>query len=360
MSLDEKLNEIQQPTEAAPVEIHDASSLVVSSNAPENVQPVSQGQYITPLDWPDDFSHENGNYNCHCVDCGKTFVGHKRRVQCKLCAEKTSSQRQSDTPDTDAQSAGWWNHPGLPSFCAVNIDFARTLERQRNATRAELAREKALRKGIEDAAYYATACLTQSEESRLAANARAEKAEKECAEWQSRWGAKDTEWLNMKNERDEARAQLAEADAKLESTVDIGLGKEPQPILYGTKESAKLALSLVESLRANLTASESRVKELEAECGRMQDEIRHVCQVVINATQKVGVGPAHAYIVAKQTLAEMSDTPGCDKRSLSIRVIEKRAIYGGGQKLAYALKLISLLLWISIIFASLVLAFSID
>lgn len=37
-------------------------------------------------DWPEDFSHENGNYECRCCDCGGLFIGHKRRVVCKECA----------------------------------------------------------------------------------------------------------------------------------------------------------------------------------------------------------------------------------------------------------------------------------
>lgn len=37
-------------------------------------------------DWPEDSSHENGNYFCTCFQCGKIFIGHKRRVICKLCA----------------------------------------------------------------------------------------------------------------------------------------------------------------------------------------------------------------------------------------------------------------------------------
>lgn len=40
----------------------------------------------THHDWTEDFSHENGNYNCKCLHCGCIFVGHKRRVQCKACS----------------------------------------------------------------------------------------------------------------------------------------------------------------------------------------------------------------------------------------------------------------------------------
>ncbi len=36
-------------------------------------------------DWPEDFSHENGNYQNQCVGCGEMFKGHKRRVVCRAC-----------------------------------------------------------------------------------------------------------------------------------------------------------------------------------------------------------------------------------------------------------------------------------
>lgn len=37
-------------------------------------------------DWPEDFTHENGNYFNTCFDCARLFVGHKRRPLCKACA----------------------------------------------------------------------------------------------------------------------------------------------------------------------------------------------------------------------------------------------------------------------------------
>ena len=41
---------------------------------------------IEPLRcWEEDFSHENGNYSNHCYKCGMEFIGHKRRVMCKMC-----------------------------------------------------------------------------------------------------------------------------------------------------------------------------------------------------------------------------------------------------------------------------------
>lgn len=39
-------------------------------------------------DWSEDFGHENGNYQRRCVSCGELFIGHKRRVTCKVCASK--------------------------------------------------------------------------------------------------------------------------------------------------------------------------------------------------------------------------------------------------------------------------------
>lgn len=36
--------------------------------------------------WYEDAELENGKYQCVCVQCKKTFIGHKRRVQCRTCA----------------------------------------------------------------------------------------------------------------------------------------------------------------------------------------------------------------------------------------------------------------------------------
>lgn len=38
--------------------------------------------------WPEDFEHENGEYQCTCAACDNTFVGYKRRSCCKICANK--------------------------------------------------------------------------------------------------------------------------------------------------------------------------------------------------------------------------------------------------------------------------------
>lgn len=36
--------------------------------------------------WTEDAGHENGRYSCRCIECGHDFIGHKRRVVCRLCA----------------------------------------------------------------------------------------------------------------------------------------------------------------------------------------------------------------------------------------------------------------------------------
>lgn len=36
--------------------------------------------------WPEDESHENGDYFNNCALCLRTFMGHKRRVVCRACS----------------------------------------------------------------------------------------------------------------------------------------------------------------------------------------------------------------------------------------------------------------------------------
>ena len=42
--------------------------------------------------WTEDFTHENGNYNNTCMYCDKNFIGHKRRIVCKLCDIQPTTQ----------------------------------------------------------------------------------------------------------------------------------------------------------------------------------------------------------------------------------------------------------------------------
>ncbi len=40
---------------------------------------------IKENDFIEDLNHENGNYQRTCIKCGINFIGHKRRVLCKIC-----------------------------------------------------------------------------------------------------------------------------------------------------------------------------------------------------------------------------------------------------------------------------------
>ena len=47
-------------------------------------------------DWPEDFPHENGQYMNTCHVCKNTFIGHKRRVVCKVCNNGFIRAQQED------------------------------------------------------------------------------------------------------------------------------------------------------------------------------------------------------------------------------------------------------------------------
>lgn len=61
-----------------------------------------------PRDWPEDFSHENGNYINGCLACGHAFKGHKRRVTCKVCANPKA--------DTTSNGARWIDEANFGRF----------------------------------------------------------------------------------------------------------------------------------------------------------------------------------------------------------------------------------------------------
>lgn len=41
-----------------------------------------------PQSYQEDYAHENGNYLNTCILCKEHFLGHKRRVCCKVCTER--------------------------------------------------------------------------------------------------------------------------------------------------------------------------------------------------------------------------------------------------------------------------------
>lgn len=74
----------------------DAAIAIITELRNKNaLTPESEGIAGKELrDWPEDFSHENGNYSCQCCQCNQMFVGHKRRAVCKLCALSTLAHPQ--------------------------------------------------------------------------------------------------------------------------------------------------------------------------------------------------------------------------------------------------------------------------
>lgn len=49
-------------------------------------------------DWPEDFSHENGQYQNTCATCKAAFMGHKRRRLCKQCVNDPRVNRDAMLP----------------------------------------------------------------------------------------------------------------------------------------------------------------------------------------------------------------------------------------------------------------------
>jgi hypothetical protein len=58
----------------------------------------------TNYNWPEDFDSENGKYYNICTSCKLPFIGHKRRVTCKVCANLGRSDRD------------WVNDPTLKEY----------------------------------------------------------------------------------------------------------------------------------------------------------------------------------------------------------------------------------------------------
>jgi Zn finger protein HypA/HybF involved in hydrogenase expression len=40
--------------------------------------------------YQEDFTHENGQYVCKCIECEEIFIGNKHRCICKECATTRS------------------------------------------------------------------------------------------------------------------------------------------------------------------------------------------------------------------------------------------------------------------------------
>ena len=56
-------------------------------------------------DWTEDAGHENGCYQCLCVNCGQSFIGHKRRHVCRVCGIKPEPVCRQCGGDANAHRA---------------------------------------------------------------------------------------------------------------------------------------------------------------------------------------------------------------------------------------------------------------
>ena len=76
-------------------DVTEAQVIAAIKRARQRPMPSTGASTTAPnaLDWTEDFSHENGNYQCRCIECNSVFLGHKRRVVCKVCASLPSATR---------------------------------------------------------------------------------------------------------------------------------------------------------------------------------------------------------------------------------------------------------------------------
>lgn len=59
--------------------------------------------YLMPdeaWNWTIDSAHENGNYMRTCMFCHRSFMGHKRRVVCRVCADPVVADKRAQTCGT--------------------------------------------------------------------------------------------------------------------------------------------------------------------------------------------------------------------------------------------------------------------
>lgn len=76
-------------------EVYDACMSVEDAEETLVFYPIfSDAKYDPAGNWKEDFPHENGNYSNRCTECGGIFLGHKRRVICRLCV--TSASENTD------------------------------------------------------------------------------------------------------------------------------------------------------------------------------------------------------------------------------------------------------------------------
>lgn len=98
----------------------------------------------TARDWTEDAPHENGNYQNLCCGCHQTFIGHKRRVVCKVCATND---------EADAKRRGQWLHDhGAPADWVIyTVAEVNALVSRFAITHAQMLEERDLRRSLAEA-----------------------------------------------------------------------------------------------------------------------------------------------------------------------------------------------------------------
>lgn len=185
--------------------------------------------------WDEDFTHENGDYLCQCVTCGKPFIGHKRRVVCRSCAMPSS------VPATPAAEPGEMSRKAFEHTISVSGASSRLRT-------VLLAHDAALR--------------ARAERERQ----RAEAYVSECNERADKLIAMHSATVR-RAERDEAREQRAAATKRAErAEQSLGaLGAMMAEQLHD--EALEAAAVLVRDLRSRLATAEAEEKRVRALIG---------------------------------------------------------------------------------------------
>lgn len=92
---------------------------------------------VYPGDWAEDFlsfKFENGYYQNVCMDCKHTFMGHKRRTICKICAQPdweriAGIERPNNLP---AMFRGAWSEGEMVGYSRCMVKQVKPLTAERD------------------------------------------------------------------------------------------------------------------------------------------------------------------------------------------------------------------------------------
>lgn len=163
------------------------------------------GNYLS-CDYPEDAAHENGNYATKC-QCGAAFIGHKRRVICKVCAESPEPDPPQHEPQ---QSAVEWvrsmiipESDGPVDFSPEHLPSPKALELAQRCDEAEAQ--------VKRYDGYHSALVTESCDLRAQladAQAGYNTYGAKCKELQDQLAASQAEAAEMRKQRDLAGKQV--------------------------------------------------------------------------------------------------------------------------------------------------------